>query len=264
MKKTVFVVLFLLIFTIQYSMAGIIDVRFADAQKVDGNFEVTVQVKSQDIDFEIGSATVFFDYNAEAIGAPAYTPINFSADKKCGPISVYSNNFSFLERETKGEGNYAILLHAPNAGCPTVSGDWVDVARFSFKIKDATKKPNLNFNKKYTAFNKVVNNGEMHTIGNALSMDSFKPAPSGTSDGFVNIFPNYTQHLIQVEFDITSKSPVNINVYDMAGRMVHSEAKAANGRQLNTIDLSEIGSGYFLVEVENAGKKVSEKVLVTK
>ncbi len=264
MKKTVFVVLFFLLFALQDTTAGVIDVRFADGQKVDGKFEVTVQVKSQDIGFEIGSATVFFDYNAEAISKPAYTPINFSGDKKCGPAPVYSNNFNFLENDAKGEGNYAILLHAPNAGCPTVSEEWVDVARFVFDIKDATKNPSLNFNKKYTAFNKVVNNGEMHTLGNATSMEAFTPAPTGSNDGFIQIFPNYTQNVIHVEYDILQRSPVNISVYDMTGRMVHNESRVASGRNLNTIDLSTLGSGYFLVEVENAGKKTSEKVLLTK
>ncbi|MGB1204155.1 MAG: T9SS type A sorting domain-containing protein [Chitinophagales bacterium] len=267
--KKIFSLSAILLFTLiaQYSFAGVVNVRFANENIDANNYCTTVQVKAQDIPFEIGSATVFFEYNKAAVANPTYTALTFNESNACafnGSLSVYKNNFTALEAGNKGEGNYSILLTVPNEGCPTVTNnEWLNVAEFCFDILDATISPDITISTEYTAFNTVDNEGNQHELGDVQGVVGINDNAATTSN--VNIFPNYTQNLVQVEYTTKMTSDVTITVYDMLGRNLSTQSiEAAGGLQQTAVDFSKYGNGYYLIEVDNGIDKVSEKILLAK
>jgi len=257
----------LLTLTAQYSFAGVVNVRFANENINAENYCATVQVKAQDIPFEIGSATVFFEYNKAAVANPTYTALTFNETNACafnGSLSVYKNSFTALEAGSKGEGNYSILLTVPNEGCPTVTNDeWLDVAEFCFDVVDGSQNPDITVSTEYTAFNTVDNEGDQHELGDVLGVVGINDNAANNDN--VNIFPNYTQNLVQVEYITKTAGDVTITVYDMLGRNLSTQnIQAAGGLQKTAVDFSKYGNGYYLIEVDNGTEKVSEKILLAK
>lgn len=271
MKKYIFFTLAFALLVSSAAFAGVVDVRFVNGNMTDDAYCVTVEIKAQDIDFEIGSATIFFEYNTAAITNPSHTPINFSDNNLCaagGAASAYTNSFNALQTGTKGEGNYAILLKQPYNGCPSVTAEWIAVAEYCFEVVDATVSPDLKVNTRYTAFNTVDNLGDQHSIGTVEGIESalgsLTETPAETIEG-IKVFPNLTANHVTVEFMTEQAAEVNITVFDVSGRtMATTQYDAAKGTFNEQVDLSSYSSGYYLIEVDNGLQKVSEKVLLNK
>lgn len=254
------------------ALAGIVDVRFVNPTTEGNNYCVDVQIRAQDIDFELGSATVFFEYNALAVNNPQFTALNFNESNQCaltGTVAPYKNSFNFLEMNNKGEGNYAILLLYPNQGCPTVSTDWVNVANFCFNVVDPAVLPDLKFNAQYTAFNTSANNGDQLSIGNLYDLADIISGidnPTGTNTAISStVVPTVTKDKIWLNYRVEKKTDVGIVVYDMAGRIMQKTSKNQNSGQHSTeLDLSKYSNGFYLVEIDNGIEKTSHKVLLAK
>ncbi|MGB1242457.1 MAG: T9SS type A sorting domain-containing protein [Chitinophagales bacterium] len=257
-----------------FAFAGIVDMRFTNPvlNSNEGSADtycVNVQIKAQDISFEIGSATVFFSYNAEAITNPNFTSIHFNEQNKCalnGATAPYQNSFNSLETSIKGEGNYAILLATANMGCPTVNGDWVDVAEFCFEVKNKELNPNLQFNTKYTAFNTNDNQGNKHELGALEGLDDFTTDIDDITEKLpVRIFPNYTNSVVNIEYTATTSENLTITVFDMLGRVIQQERSSISvGKSTTQINLAKQSPGYYFVELDNGSQKMSEKIILTK
>ncbi|MGB0838711.1 MAG: T9SS type A sorting domain-containing protein [Chitinophagales bacterium] len=256
------------------SYAGVLDIRFNNAELTpneDGTstYCVDVQIKSQDIGLEIGSATVFFDYNTDAIARPVFNSLNFNNENTCAStLAPYQNSFNYLEMGTKGEGNYAILLNVPNQGCPTVTdAEWVDVAQYCFDVIDPNQEVGLSINTKYTGFNTDANDGNQHAIGLVENIDEVTVTAieeTAASNG-LNIFPSVTNDMITVDYSAQGNTKVSITVYDMVGRVLQNqEANLVAGAQKTQISLAAYGNGYYLVEVNDGENTISEKVLLMK
>jgi hypothetical protein len=251
------------------AFAGIVDVRFTNPSTSGSNFCVNVQVKAQDIPFELGSATVFFSYNTAAIRNPQHTPLNFNELNTCagsGSVAPYKNSFNALESSTVGEGNYAILLMYPNQGCPTVQSEWIDVAQFCFDVVDATASKDLAFNGQYTAFNTVANNGDQLSIGTLSGLDgSVAVANPTTTSQEILITPNLTKGKVILSLQLEQQTDVVIRVFDMLGRTILTDNRTLQSGKHNTdLDLSKFSDGYYLVEVDNGNQKSAHKVLLAK
>jgi len=275
MKNSIHFIFALVLLSIStVSFAGIVDMRFTNPvlNSSEGSADtycVNVQIKAQDIPFEIGSATVFFSYNAEAIANPNFTSIHFNEQNKCamnGATAPYQNSFNSLETNTKGEGNYAILLTTANMGCPTVNGDWVDVAEFCFEVKNKDLTPNLQFNTKYTAFNTNDNQGTKHELGALEGLDDFTTDIDDLVEKLpIRIFPNYTNSVVNIEYTAKTNENLTLTVYDMLGRTVQQERSSVSaGKSTTQINLGKHNAGYYFVELDNGSQKVSEKIVLTK
>ena len=257
-----------------FSFAGIVDMRFTNPvlnsnEGSPDSYCVNVQIKAQDISFEIGSATVFFSYNAEAITNPNFTSIHFNEQNKCamnGATAPYQNSFNSLETNTKGEGNYAILLTTANMGCPTVNNDWIDIAEFCFEVKNKDLTPNLQFNAKYTAFNTNDNQGNKHELGALEGLNDFTTDIDEVVEKLpIRIFPNYTNSVVNIEYTANANENLSITVYDMLGRVIQQErASVSTGKSTTQINLAKHNAGYYFVELDNGSQKVSEKIVLTK
>ena len=268
-KLSIFCIALLLAFSVSY--AGVVDVRFANAELDGGSYCVTAQIKAQDIDFEIGSSTLFFSYNPAAINNPVHQPINFSESVQCGitDAAVYQTSFNKLEMNGKGEGNYAIILDFNNQGCPTITSDWIDVANFCFDVVDADNEVKLDIVNKYTAFNTVDNLGDQHALGNVEGVGGSATnieLVTNANDFSIRVLPNKTKMTVNLEYDLQQVADVRITVYDMMGKIVVVKDQAADapGKQTALLNLGSFGNGYYLVEVDNGKEKASQKVLLAR
>jgi hypothetical protein len=76
------------------------------------------------------------------------------------------------------------------------------------------------------------------------------------------VYPNPTNQLINVEFDILTAQNVNITVTDMLGRIVQSvDIAAAEGRNRQTLDLQQLSSAMYIVSLHAADYTQIEKII---
>lgn len=251
--------------------AGTVDARFSNAHYQDNKYIVDVQVRAADITFELGSATVFFNYNTTAIAHPTFASLNFNETNTCAAgnvVAPYKNGFTYLERNELGEGNYSITLMMPNMGCPTVTNEWIDVARFTFDVLNPTATPALAFSHQYTAFNTVDNTGTYLNIGSLQNIEGITGIGTANPNmGGVSVSPTVTNNLVNVVCNLAKTSNISINVYDLIGKTLYSTQKmGVNGTYTTNLDLSKIAqtTGYYLVEVDNGVGKTSQKILFVK
>jgi hypothetical protein len=75
------------------------------------------------------------------------------------------------------------------------------------------------------------------------------------------IYPNPSKGLFNIQFNSNSNNDINLNVYDMRGRNVHQDTFSNNGLINETINLENLQSGVYLVEVQDGLKKVTKKIV---
>lgn len=77
----------------------------------------------------------------------------------------------------------------------------------------------------------------------------------------VNIYPNPTTTILNVDLSHVSKNPI-INIYSLSGKMVYT--KRLNAQTINTIDLQKAGlsKGVYVVNIKEAGLNITKKLIV--
>jgi hypothetical protein len=123
-------------------------------------------------------------------------------------------------------------------------------------------------------------NGDVHVrftvvtaYGNNVYIDNirvYQPATSsadepGLLSGKVQVYPNPASDLARIDVQLASASAVNISVFDLSGKLVHT---IANGNLLSAGDhqfnWAPQAQGVFLVRVATDFGAVTEKVTVVK
>lgn len=109
--------------------------------------------------------------------------------------------------------------------------------------------------------------------GNNIYLDNirvYQPATSaadepGLLSGKVQVYPNPASDLARIDLQLASASPVNISVFDLSGKLVHTIANGnllgAGNHQFNWAPQAQ---GVFLVRVATDFGAVTEKVTVVK
>jgi len=75
------------------------------------------------------------------------------------------------------------------------------------------------------------------------------------------IYPNPSKGVFNIQFNSNSNNDISLNVYDMRGRNVHKDTFTNNGLINETINLENLQSGVYLVEVQDGFKKVTKKIV---
>jgi len=66
----------------------------------------------------------------------------------------------------------------------------------------------------------------------------------------LGIYPNPSNGIFTLTFDMKKKEDVAIRMFDITGRLVHSiQYKNYFGTFRKTLDLSELGSGLYLFQI---------------
>jgi hypothetical protein len=270
MKTYLFILLFALVGN--NIMAGNLQLRFANPETQTNDMGVlqyclTAQIKAADMPLEIGSASVFFSYNATAIGKPTAQPLQFSASNICafdGTMAAYNNDFSYLELNSVGEGNYAIMLNYPQQGCPTVADEWIDVAHFCFEIVNAAADRNIQFHTTYTQFNTDDNNGALHPISNFevedAPLSAYNIMPNGT---LWHLYPNPAQSLVTFSYHLPDNTQnAELIISDINGKIIAQSNLNWVEKGIFEFDVSNLAEGLYLYQIKTENEQSMPMKLV--
>jgi hypothetical protein len=77
----------------------------------------------------------------------------------------------------------------------------------------------------------------------------------------VLVYPNPNRGQFTVELDLMGL--VSLQVFDARGALVHNEVFTATGtRTQRSLDLSALAKGSYTLQVEHAGQRLSQSVVV--
>lgn len=137
---------------------GKYDLRFILVEQTQDKLYVDLQVKSatEDESFKVGSHTIFFSHNKEAIRFVKYEADNFNGgqgachgtaypQRRCSPNHHHGlvNLTTTANRET------------PEVVCPIVTNDWLNFGQVTFSILDSNAPIDLQFNTHKTILNYI-------------------------------------------------------------------------------------------------------------
>lgn len=108
-----------------------------------------------------------------------------------------------------------------------------------------------------------------YTNGNAfairLKMGDQTAINEIESNSKLNIYPNPTNTNTTVSFSLSNESNVTINVTDLAGKVIYTNALGTvNGAQNVTVNTENLTSGVYMVNVSINGTVSTEKLIVKK
>ena len=84
-------------------------------------------------------------------------------------------------------------------------------------------------------------------------------------DNDLYIFPNPAPEFFYYQINVESdKSDVLVSIYDLEGRNVKSIIREdiSTGKFVDKVNIPELSSGIYIVEVAYEGKKLTKKVIV--
>jgi len=82
--------------------------------------------------------------------------------------------------------------------------------------------------------------------------------------GAVKVYPNPSKGHLMIEVDEASNEQGNIEVFDMAGKMVISTNAFEAGSRFTSLDLSELTDGIYLVRLKQGQKIYTTKIAVNR
>lgn len=80
----------------------------------------------------------------------------------------------------------------------------------------------------------------------------------------LNVFPNPSVEQAQVNYNLSSSSPVTISIYDLTGKLISSEDKGtqAAGRHFTMINTGAMANGFYTVSVQTSSTRSTTKMIV--
>lgn len=175
-----------------------------------------------------------------------------STDKE---FQVFLENGTYRITTTHGDSGYAhdnMYLFANNVSIgPTFSNTTGNYTTNEFDISVSNQKLILRIGDAGGSdVNWVWNTLKLVKTG-ALSMDS---KTFGSSN--INVYPNPVQNILRIATDFNISC---LNIYDALGRVVMSKTKKVKRTNLNSIDVSTLSSGYYILQA-----KIDNKIQVFK
>lgn len=81
--------------------------------------------------------------------------------------------------------------------------------------------------------------------------------------GHMSIYPNPTEGLLTMTLDMRQSDVLNVNLFDISGRSVYSQAvNAATGTSQHLLDLSGTAKGIYLLRANGANGTLTQKVIL--
>ena len=230
----------------------------------------TLQIKSSSlVPFKIGTSSIFFDYNREALEFKTYKSLNFDEKNTCEGLGDYSPYKSHqYDEEYNGKFNTTITLDIEEAACLEIENTFIDVAEICFEVTDPFQKSNLHFAIEHTNFNQSANNGEL--------IDGLEFI-NKTDDLSCNANATGIQNVVQNDFDLIVNNPVVdvanlqfestenqlfvLEVYELSGKKIESKAiETQIGTNFESINMSSMSQGIYVVQLTSKGRSSIAKV----
>jgi hypothetical protein len=87
-----------------------------------------------------------------------------------------------------------------------------------------------------------------------------------TSLTAINIFPNPSSNLLNIEFDVKENANVNIKIVDIMGKVVKDvlNENIPKGHFIKTLQTNDIVQGFYMVNISVDGVITSNKIKIHK
>ncbi len=130
---------------------------------------VSVQIAASSSTFEIGTSSIFMDYNPNAISFQSYTSSSFDGSDNCiANVASAWDPHAYDGTSVIGNFNLTMTLLNNTFSCPTVSTTPTEIGVLCFTVLDNTADPAINIVGSNTQFN------------SALTNDGTNPIPDGS------------------------------------------------------------------------------------
>ena len=155
----------------------------ASAQQVDlslsgemdcteNSYCVSIGIKSDSDNFEIGTSSIFVDYNEEAIQFASYTSTSFNGVDKCiADVASAWDIQSFDGTSVLGDFNLTMTLLSSAFSCPSIIDTYQEIGVICFDVLDNTIDPSLIINPLNTQFNTALSNDGTNPIKLGATVD---------------------------------------------------------------------------------------------
>ncbi|RAR72630.1 zinc-dependent metalloprotease [Flavobacterium aciduliphilum] len=106
-------------------------------------------------------------------------------------------------------------------------------------------------------------------VGNiflAVNSKNFTVTPALANETFeftnFSLYPNPSHGSFNVKFDSTSEKDITVSIFDIRGREVFNKSYQNNGVFDQDINLSQVESGVYMVNIVDGGKKMVKKLVI--
>lgn len=143
------------------------ELRFYPTLDCDKNLlQVELQIRAHgEEEFNIGTSSLYFTYNQEAIQFVEYSSQHFDEKSTCiGGVASSWDKQAFDAYSRPGHFNLTLLLKTENYGCPRVSSEeWLSIGTAKFEIVNKKLSPEVFFDLRNTHFNEhSLDDGNSH------------------------------------------------------------------------------------------------------
>jgi hypothetical protein len=107
---------------------------------------------------------------------------------------------------------------------------------------------------------------------NLISIDDFMIRGDATPAGVIessnemslNVFPNPSADMAQVNYNLSSETSVIISIYDVTGKLISTDNKGvqSTGRHFSAINTGAMANGFYTVSVQTGDSRSTVKMIV--
>jgi subtilisin-like proprotein convertase family protein len=106
------------------------------------------------------------------------------------------------------------------------------------------------------------NTGTINSISLEICTQSFVLANENFSFDNFSLYPNPSHGSFTVKFNSNTNNNINLSVYDMRGRAIFDKIYQNNGVFEQNLQLANVESGVYLVNIQDGDKKIIKKIIV--
>ncbi len=264
MKSIITNILFLLVLS-STIFAQEANIRFnTDVNCDKQEYCVTLQIKSTDgLPFELGTSTLYFNYNEKALSLKSFTPHHFDISDKCVLDVVAAYDRQQYDASHAGIINTTLSLKQPEEVCPSIGDEYMDISTFCFNITDPTQSSQLSFNQELTNFNEGEQNIVLMDFVRYNDKNDDLSCQKTLEDLSAFVSQNNPVNTISnVELDTQQEGQWEIFVFDLAGKKVAQTTESIiNGINNLSIDMTQYAKGMYVITATNGIEQHSTKVI---
>ena len=85
-----------------------------------------------------------------------------------------------------------------------------------------------------------------------------------TDKNELNVFPNPTEGLVNIDFNLKSRADAEIEIFDMVGERIYNNNSSMTTAGSLQIDLSKFSAGMYVVTLTSGTEKITKKLVIKK
>ncbi len=85
-----------------------------------------------------------------------------------------------------------------------------------------------------------------------------------TDKNELNVFPNPSEGLVNIDYNLKSRSDATIEIFDMVGEKIYDKNTSMTTAGSLQIDLSKFSAGFYIVSLTSGAEKITKKLVIKK